>query len=81
MKKVIRRLKTFRILAIEMTISIIVQVYDMVTICGALCNFKEQIYNDLNFQPAVAFQIETSHLIYAANQMASFYTKCSTGMK
>ena len=64
-----------------MTISIIVQVYDMVTICGALCNFKEQIYNDWNFQPAVAFQIETSHLIYTANQMASFYTKCSTGMK
>ena len=45
-QQVIRPSKTFRILATEMPISIIGQVDDMLTICGALCNFKEPIYND-----------------------------------
>ena len=45
-EQVIRCLKTFRILATEMPISITGQVDDMLTICGALCNFKERIYND-----------------------------------
>ena len=45
-EQVIRHLKTFRILATEIPISIIGQVDDMLTICGALCNFKEPIYND-----------------------------------
>ena len=34
-----------------------------------------------SFQPSLAFYIETSHLIYTANQMTSFYMKCSTGLK
>ena len=38
-EQVIRRLKTFRILTTEMPTSIIGQVDDMLTICGALCNF------------------------------------------
>ena len=42
-EKVIRRLKTFRILTAEMPISITVQVDDMVTICGGLCDFEEFI--------------------------------------
>ena len=33
------------------------------------------------FQPGVAFHIETSNLIYPANQMTSFYIKCNTGLK
>ena len=41
--QVTRRLKTF---TTEMPISIIGQVDDMLTICGALCNFKEPICND-----------------------------------
>ena len=45
-EQVIRRLKTFTILATEMPISIIGQVGDMLTISGALCDFKEPIYND-----------------------------------
>ena len=45
-EQVIRRLKIFRILATEIPISIIGQVDDMLTLCGALCNFKERIYND-----------------------------------
>ena len=45
-EQVIRRLKIFRILATEIPISIIGQVDDMLTLCGALCNFKEPIYND-----------------------------------
>ena len=45
-EQVIRRLKTFRILATEMPISAIGQVDDILTMCGALCNFKEPIYND-----------------------------------
>ena len=45
-EQVIRRLKTFTILATEMPISIIGQVGDMLTISGLLCDFKEPIYND-----------------------------------
>ena len=33
------------------------------------------------FQPSVAFNIETSHLICSANQMTGFYMKCNIGMK
>ena len=33
------------------------------------------------FQPSVAFQIETSHLICSANQVTGFYMKCNTGLK
>ena len=33
------------------------------------------------FQPRVVFYIETSHLIYTANQMTGFYMKCNTGLK
>ena len=32
-------------------------------------------------QPSATFHIETSHLIYTANQMAGFYMKCNSGMK
>ena len=45
----VEQLKTFRILATEMSISITGQVDDILTICGALCSFKEPIYNDWNF--------------------------------
>ena len=38
--------------------------------------------NNLNpFQPRVAFLIETSHLIYTANQMTGFYLEYDTGLK
>ena len=30
---------------------------------------------------SVAFHIETSHVIYTANQMAGFYMKCNNGFK
>ena len=33
------------------------------------------------FQPSVAFNIETSHFIYIANQMTGFLMKCNTGLK
>ena len=33
------------------------------------------------FQPSIAFHIETSHFISAANQITGFYMKCKTGMK
>ena len=32
-------------------------------------------------QPSVAFHIETSRLVYTANQMAGFYMKCNKRMK
>ena len=32
-------------------------------------------------QPSVAFHIETSHLIYTANQMTGLYMKCNSGLK
>ena len=33
------------------------------------------------FQPSVAFDIKTSHLICRANQMNGFYVICNNGMK
>ena len=33
------------------------------------------------FQPSFTFHIETSHLIYATNQMTGFYMKCNNGLK
>ena len=33
------------------------------------------------FQPSFAFLMETSHLIWAANQMTGFHLKCNTGLK
>ena len=32
-------------------------------------------------QPTVAFHVETSHLIYIANQMTGFYITCNTGLE
>ena len=32
-------------------------------------------------QPSAAFHIETSHLIYTANQMTGFYVKRTSGLK
>ena len=32
-------------------------------------------------QPSVAFHIETSHLIYTANQMTGLYMNCNGGLK
>ena len=32
------------------------------------------------FHPSLVFHIETSHLIYTANQTAGFYIKCNTGL-
>ena len=39
------------------------------------------VYEFNLFQPSVAFYIETSHLIYIANQMTGFYMECNTGLK
>ena len=33
------------------------------------------------FQPSVAFHMETSHLIFSADQVNGFYMKCSTELK
>ena len=33
------------------------------------------------FQLSVALNIETSHLIWKAEQMTGFYMKCNTGLK
>ena len=42
----IRRLKTFRILANELPIQLLENINDILIICAALCNFKEQIMSD-----------------------------------
>ena len=34
-----------------------------------------------SFQPSIVFLIETSHLIYTANQITGFYMKCKNGLK
>ena len=43
---VIRRIKTFRTLATEMSISMLKNVDDIVLLCAAICNFKKPMYND-----------------------------------
>ena len=37
----IRRIKTFKILATEMSIPMLENVHDIVLVCAAICNFKE----------------------------------------
>ena len=44
--------------------------------------FKTYMMRCVNlFQPNVAFHIETSHLMYCADQMIGFYMKSNTGLK
>lgn len=45
-EQVIRRLKTFRIIANELPITMLGHVDDILMVCSALCNFKEPIYSD-----------------------------------
>ena len=45
-EQVIRRLKTFRIIANEMPVSMLSHADDILTICAAFSNFKEPIYKD-----------------------------------
>ena len=43
---------------------------------------QSNIYDAFNqFQPSVAFDRETSHLICKANEMTGFYIKCNTGLQ
>lgn len=43
-EQVIREIKTFRILAQEVPISLIPQINDILIVCSALTNFKKPIY-------------------------------------
>ena len=36
--------------------------------------------NLTHFSPVLAFHIETSHLVWTANQMTGFYMKCNAGV-
>ena len=42
----IRRTKTFHILSNELPISMLSSIDDILTVCVALCNFKEPVYVD-----------------------------------
>ena len=43
---------------------------------------QSNIYDAFNqFQPSVAFDRETSHLICKANEMTGFYIKCNNGLQ
>ena len=43
---------------------------------------RETFFTDFNpFQPSVAFQIETIHLLNSSKQMTGFYMKRNTGLK
>ena len=53
-----------------------------------MCRLKQKLPtppcrdNSINpFQPSVAFHVETSYLIYSANQMIGFYMKCYNWLK
>ena len=45
-EQVIRRIKTFKILASELPMSKLENVHDIMLTCAALCNFKEPKYHD-----------------------------------
>ena len=45
-EQIIRRIKTFKILANELPMSMLENVNDIMLICAALCNFKEPMYHD-----------------------------------
>ena len=45
-QQMIRRIKTFKILANELPMSMLENVNDIMLICAALCNFKEPMYHD-----------------------------------
>ena len=45
-EKNVRRIKTFKILANELPMSMLENVNDIRLICAALCNFKESMYHD-----------------------------------
>ena len=45
-EQIIRRIKTFKILANELSMSMLENVDDIVLISAALCNFKEPMYHD-----------------------------------
>ena len=45
-EQMIRRIKTFKILANELPMSMLENVNDIMLICAALCNFKEPMYHD-----------------------------------
>ena len=45
-EQIIRRTKTFKILANELPMSLLENVDDIMLVCAALCNFKEPMYHD-----------------------------------
>ena len=45
-EQVIRRIKTFKLLANEMSISMLSNIDDILVVCAALCNFENPLYND-----------------------------------
>ena len=45
-EQIIRRIKTFKILANELSMSMLENVDDIMLTCAALCNFKEPMYHD-----------------------------------
>ena len=45
-EQIIRRTKTFKILANELPMSPLENVDDIMLVCAALCNFKEPMYHD-----------------------------------
>ena len=54
--------------------------YDIPTTFLIKCS-KHDPRKYFSLQPNVAFHIETSHLIYTANQMTGLYMKCNGGLK
>ena len=44
------------------------------------CNYTGKS-SQFALQSSVKFHVETSHLIYIANQMTDFYMKCNTGLQ
>ena len=45
-EQITRRIKTFKILANELPMSLLENVDDIMLVCAALCNFKEPMYHD-----------------------------------
>ena len=46
-----------------------------------ITSIKNNSFSVNQFQPNVAFHIETSHLFFRAKRMTGFYMKCNTGLE
>ena len=65
LEQVIRRIKTFKVLATEMSISVLENVNDIVSVCTAICNFNPILREQGQFNPPCWFSLNNSETVKA----------------